>query len=79
MRYLYRSYCLKEGAFGQGLLRSWMEVKQQRTEKVYRRKEGRKGRGGETDVTTQHLKGWSEKAVFIDTKLGVRVHESLYH
>ncbi len=78
MRYLYRSYCLKEGAFGRGILRSWMEVKQQRTEKVYRRKEGR-GWGVETDVTTQHLKGWSEKAVFLDTKLGLRVHESLYH
>ncbi len=78
MRYLYRSYCLKEGAFGRGILRSWMEVKQQRTEKVYRQKEGR-GWGVETDVTTQHLKGWSEKAVFLDTKLGLRVHESLYH
>ncbi len=78
MRYLYRSYCLKEGAFGRGILRSWMEGKQQRTEKVYRRKEGR-GWGVETDVTTQHLKGWSEKAVFLDTKLGLRVHESLYH
>lgn len=58
MLYLYRSYCLKEGGIWSGTFKvvDGDETTKDR-EFIDGTKEGRKGRGGETDVTTQHLKG----------------------